>query len=281
MANGDTHRQPRSWPVRQVRRILDLPNDDLRKTLLVTLAVCLVCSVLVSFTAVSLRPLQTAYREGERKQYMTAILDAVPGISDLVEGMDPAGLEERIVDLATGTYADSIDPRAYDQRRAAQDPSMSTELPKDRDVAFIGRRANYATVYILRRRGSIELVILPVHGSGYASTLYGYLALEGDGQTVRALTFYEQGETPGLGALVTNADWQAKWQGKRVRDASGRIRVRVASGKVDPAADEALYEVDAISGATVTSQGVSRLLQFWLGDDGFGPYLQRLSKRRG
>jgi Na+-transporting NADH:ubiquinone oxidoreductase subunit C len=263
------------------RWILDLPNEDLRKTLLVTIAVCLVCSVLVSAVAVSLRPLQEAHRERERKQYIMAILAAVPGISDLVSGTDVLDLEARVIELATGAYADAIDTQAYDQRRAASDPARSTELPADRDVAFIGRRADYSTVYVLRDQGHIRLLILPVHGSGYASTLYGYLALEGDGNTIRALTFYEHGETPGLGAQVTDPGWRGQWQGKRARDEAGRIRVRVASGKVDPAAADAAYEVDAISGATMTSQGVSDLLRFWLGEDGFGPFLERLGRERG
>jgi len=279
MASDETGRRNRFGSVPILRRILDLPSDDLRKVLFVTLAVCLVCSTLVSVTAVLLRPRQAAHRERERQQYVMAILETVPGISGLVGSMDISGLEARVVDLAAGTYADSIDPQSYDQRRAAEDPDMSTKLSDERDPAFIGRRADYATVYIVRRHGDVELVILPVHGSGYASTMYGYLALEGDGVTVRALTFYEHGETPGLGAQVTDPAWLAQWHGKQVRDASGRIRVRVASGKVDPVADDAMYQVDAISGATMTSRGVTDLLQFWLGEDGFGPFLERLATR--
>ena len=281
MASGEAGRHYRSGPVQYVRRILELPNEDLRKTLAVTIAVCLVCSVVVSITAVSLRPLQAVHRERERTQHMMAIVKAVPGLSDLVGGTDVAGLEARAVDLATGAYADSIDVKAYDQRLAAKNPALSTELPEDRDLAFIGRRANYATVYILRRQGRVDLLILPVHGSGYASTLYGYLALEGDGGTIRALTFYEHGETPGLGAQITDPAWLAQWQGKRVRDDAGRIRVRVASGKVDPGAGDSVYMVDAISGATMTGDGISDLLQFWLGDDGFGPFLERLATQEG
>jgi Na+-transporting NADH:ubiquinone oxidoreductase subunit C len=254
-------------------------NEDLRKTLLVTVSVCLVCSLLVSTAAVVLRPYQDAHRERERKQYMMAILETVPGISDLVQGIDVLDLEARVVDLTKGAYDDSIDPKVYDQRRAAQDPASSSELSDDHDLAFIGRRANHATVYVLRRDGVIRLLILPVHGSGYQSTLYGYLALDGDLDTIRALTFYEQGETPGLGAGVMDPAWLAQWQGKRLHDDSGRIRVRVASGKVDPSAPEAVYEVDAISGATMTSESVTDLLQFWLGEDGFGRFLARLEEQ--
>jgi len=255
-------------------------NEGLRKTLLVTLGVCLVCSLLVSTTAVVLRPFQDAHRERERKQYIMAILETVPGISDLVQGADVIDLEARVVDLTMGAYDDSIDPQVYDQRRAAQDVASSTELADDRDLAFIGRRANHATVYTLRRDGRIHLLILPVHGSGYQSTLYGYLALDGDLDTIRALTFYEQGETPGLGAQVTDPAWLAQWPGKRIRDESGRIRVRVASGTVDPSDPEAVYEVDAISGATMTSESVSDLLRFWLGEDGFGRFLARIAEQR-
>ena len=127
--------------------------------------------------------------------------------------------------------------------------------------------------------GGVELIILPVRGSGYQSPLYGFLALAGDTSTVVALTFYEQGDTPGMGARIQDPSWEVLWPGKQVYDDAGAVRIGVARGKVTPGSMDADHLVDGISGATRTSQGVHGLLRFWLGDFGFGPYLERV--RRG
>jgi Na+-transporting NADH:ubiquinone oxidoreductase subunit C len=124
----------------------------------------------------------------------------------------------------------------------------------------------------------VRLIVLPVHGSGYVSTLYGHLALDSDGRTIRGLDFYEHAETPGLGSEIETPAWRALWPGKLTRDASGALRVGVAKGKVDPDGPDAAYQVDGITGATRTGIGVTNLLRFWLGPDGYGPYLERLSR---
>jgi Na+-transporting NADH:ubiquinone oxidoreductase subunit C len=146
------------------------------------------------------------------------------------------------------------------------------------DFASVGRRAKYAPVFRVKREGGngIEAVILPVHGYGLWSTLYGFLALDLDLNTIRGLTFYEHGETPGLGGEVDNPRWKHLWVGKKAFDENGDLRIAVIKGQVNPSAPAAKYEVDGISGATLTSRGVSNLIRFWLGDEGFGPYLDRL-----
>jgi len=246
------------------------------RTTLVTMAICLVCSVLVSSTAVLLRPLQAANRDRERQQRVLDIVARQPGLAELFAELGDAAVVARVVELETGAYADWIDPASFDPRRAARDPLQSVALPPERDPAGIGRRANHATVYLVQRDGRIELVILPVHGQGYASTLYGYVGLDPAGGTVRALTFYEHGETPGLGAEVDDPDWLAEWEGVSVRDDQGRIRLGVAAEGLDPGSPDAAYLVDGLTGATRTGEGVTRLLRFWLGDDGFAPYLSRI-----
>ncbi len=254
----------------------DTPNDHPVKTLVVAFSVALVCAVVVSTVAVSLRPLQEANSERERERHIMAIVERLPGVEALLGAAAAPEVEARVIELATGAYVRSIDPAEYDQRRAAADPQRSVELPAEQDIARLGRRAKYATVYLVKEAGEVSLIILPVHGSGYASTLYGFLALTGDGNTVAALSFFEHGETPGMGARVDDPDWLGKWPGKRLRDEDGRLRVEVVKGRVDPNAPAAPYQVDGISGATRTSQGVANLLRFWMGDLGFGPFLEKL-----
>ena len=165
----------------------------------------------------------------------------------------------------------SIDAARFDARRAVRDPA--------RDLAQIKRRARHAVVYLVRRDGRLRLVILPVHGRGFGSMIYGYLGLSGDTRTVIGLSFYEHGETPGLGALIDDRDWLGRWRGKTVWDDDGKPALAIASGVVDPTAPDAHHRVDGLTGATWTSRGVTNLLHFWLGEDGFGPFLRRLRER--
>ena len=177
---------------------------------------------------------------------------------------------------------EGVDPETYDQRQAAKDPVQSVDIPAEKDLGGNKRRAELAPVYLVRQGGEVEKIILPVHGKGLWSTLYGFLALDAkDLSTIRALVFYEHAETPGLGGEVDNPNWRAQWNGKGAFDEKGSIRIEVIKGKVDPGRTEAKYQVDGISGASITTRGVKNMLRYWLGEDGFGPYLARLKARGG
>ncbi len=251
-------------------------EENPARTLLVAFVVCAVCSVVVSATAVFLEPRQRANREREREQQIQAIVARQPGLAELLEGLEGVSLEPHVVELATGELADHIDAATFDARRAANDPLLGVALPADRDPARIGRRSRFAVVYLIEAAGRIELVILPVHGSGYASTLYGYLALAGDTNTVAGLSFYEHGETPGLGSEIEEPYFLESWPGKLVRDEKGELRIGIALDEVDPDSPDAAYEVDGLTGATRTCSGVTQLLRYWLGEDGFAPFLERV-----
>lgn len=264
-----------------IQRFRDMPNDSASKTLIVALAVSLFGSILVSGSAILLKPLHLVNKERERQQYLLEIVERLPGIQELFETVEARHVEAQVVDLTTGKYHRSISPSEYDQRKAAQDPRRSVTIPPSRDMAKIKRRAKYATVYLVRKDGRVKLIILPVHGRGFASTLYGYLGLDADTNTVVGLSFYEHGETPGLGAQVNKPAWRHQWRGKKIWDEAGRLRIGVAKGHVATDNPAATYEVDGLSGATWTSRGVHNLLRFWLGDDGFGPYLRNLQSQGG
>lgn len=231
------------WP-----RFLALPNDTAVKTLGVVFLVALVCSLLVSITAVATKPMRNANR----------LAYSAVNILKITETLGEGLPVPRLVDLAKGNYVD-------------HDPGTRTDIPGDRDLARLGTREDVETVYELRDAGKLKLVILPVRGNGYQSMLKGYLALKADLNTVAALTFYEHDETPGLGARVEDGAWQALWPGKQVVDAEGDIRIEVVKGR-----GSGIHQVDGISGATRTSTGVTTLIRFWLGPDGYGPYLAKL-----
>lgn len=262
---------PLSW----WRRFLALPNDSRTKTFVVAFLVAAVSAAAVTVTAVSLKPRQMENVERERRQRMAEMLASVPGLAGIIGDVDADALETRVVDLTTGRYADDVDPASFDADAAAADPARSVALPAEADIAGIGRRPNLAPVHIVRQDGEALLVVVPAYGTGYKSTIRAYLALEGDVNTIAAISIYEQGETPGLGARITEPAWQQQWAGKRVADETGEIRIGVVRGG---AGGE--YEVDGITGATRSTTGVSNLVRFWLGPDGFGPFLANLREGR-
>ncbi len=259
--------------------ILALPNDSRKKTLVVALALSLVCSMLVSVSAVVLRPLQIANATIDRQRNILAAANLLNENTDVAEAF--SGIEARVVDLESGEFTDDVDAASFDQRRAARDPAMSTALPREQDIAGVGRRSRYATVYLVKAGDAVEQIVLPIHGYGLWSTLYGFIALEPDLNTVVGLKFYEHAETAGLGAEVDNPTWLSQWRGRRVFDASGMPVLRAAKGASMATGDAALYEVDGLAGATLTSDGVTNMLHFWLGEQGFGPFLDNTRKRAG
>jgi len=258
-----------------IGKILALPNDDTRKIVFVALMLCLVCSLVVSAAAVYLRPLQEANRALDRKKNILDVAGLLtPGID--IEQRFAEQIESRIVNLATGEFNHQIDPDHYDQRAAARDPELSAAIPKADDTAGIGRRAQYASVYIVRDGDDLAQLVLPIHGYGLWSTMYGFLSLENDLQTVASIKFYDHGETPGLGGEIDNLAWQAKWVGKKIYDESGAPRLRVVKGSIDVGAADAEYQIDGISGSTLTGIGVSNMIEYWLGENGFREFLNRI-----
>jgi Na+-transporting NADH:ubiquinone oxidoreductase subunit C len=203
---------------------------------------------------------------------MAAMLDQLPGLRDLMEEMGVDALETRLVDLETGTFVDGTDAEAFDMAAAETDPEMSIAIPSEADIARIGRRSTLAKVHLLERDGDVLLIVLPIVGKGYQSTIRATLALEADLKTVAALTITEQGDTPGLGARVDTPEWLSLWPGKELIDETGSIVIEVVRGTASGP-----HQVDAISGATMTSNGVANMLRYWLGDHGYGPLLDRLA----
>ena len=248
-------------------------RDSIGNTLIVAVSLSLVCSLLVATTAVLLKPKQ----QKNRDQYRQAIILDVAGLRDPGADIEAsfAGIESRIVNLADGEYIDSIDTRSFDERDAANDPELSIAIPDSLDLATIRRRAIYAPVYIIRKEGRIEQVILPVYGTGLWSTMYGYMAIAGDGTTVRGLRFYEHAETPGLGDQIDDDAWRAKWSGKQVYGPDGVARIEVVRGTAQSGADGS-SQIDGISGATLTGRGVTNLVRYWTGPHGFGPFLSKI-----
>lgn len=261
-----------------------LDRDSLTYTIGFAAAVCLICGVVVASAAVTLRPAQARNQLVDR---LSKVLD-VAGLveegeqlkGDEVIARFEKNVTPRVIALKSGEYADdAVDAKDYDPRKAARDPETSYAAPEN--PARVLRLPNHGLVYQVMRDDQIEGLVLPIQGYGLWSTMYGYIALEKDGQTVAGITFYEHGETPGLGGEIENPRWQARWEGRKVYKEDGEeVELRVVKGNIGPP-DEDPYRVDALSGATITSRGVSHALEFWLGPHAFGPYLEAYRAEQG
>ena len=248
-------------------------NDSISKTFAVALALCVVCAVVVSSAAVILRPTQEVNKLLDLKTNILASAGLLEqGVS--IEAQFEQ-ISTRVVDLETGRFTDAVDVASYDQRKASKDPALSIALDPKQDPAKIKRRANYATVYLLETEQGIEKIILPIKGYGLWSTLYGFLALESDLQTVAGIGFYEHTETPGLGGEIDNPRWKAGWVGKQAYR-QGDVVINVLKGKVDMSREGADSQIDGLAGATLTTRGVDNLVRYWLGDEGFRPLINYL-----
>jgi Na+-transporting NADH:ubiquinone oxidoreductase subunit C len=254
-------------------------------------AICLVCSIIVSSTAVGLKEQQDANKILDRQKKVLSVAGLMAE-DEILTPEDVAKLFETriksvVVDLATGKIDEGTDPATFDQLKAQKDPATSKSADKNR--AGVSRIPNKALVYqvsqgLMGTGGSgfaLEQYIFPVEGKGLWSTLYGFVALAPDCNEIKGLTFYAHKETPGLGGEVDNPKWKKSWKGKLAFGPAGtdptsweKTKVEVVKLKTDKD-----HHIDALSGATITGNGVTHLLRFWLGEDGFGPYIQSVAVR--
>jgi len=261
-------------------RVLALGNDSLEKTIAIALALCLVCAVFVSLSAVGLKPLQTYNKALDMKKNILDVAGLLKEGTNIDQAFETQ-IEAKIVDLKTGDYDDSIDVENFDQRKAAKDPEQNVVIERKDDIASIKVKSKKAKVYLVRTGGNISSIILPIHGYGLWSTMYGFLALDADGQTVQSINFYDQAETPGLGGEVVNPAWRALWKGKQLYNSESIPVLRLVKGVVDNSKPDSEFQIDGLAGATLTSNGVTNLIRYWMGNEGFAPYLNKVRTTKG
>ncbi|MGP5194265.1 Na(+)-translocating NADH-quinone reductase subunit C [Psychrobacter celer] len=262
------------------------PKSNNAKTISVALTLCLVCSVLVSAVAVGLKPAQIENARLDRNKNILVAAGMYNAESDTASDVAERfkDFDVEIIDLNTGDYLDDEalkaagipDRNAYDASQATKNQALSEDLG-DNDPAGIGRKPKYAKVYVKSDdAGNPEMVVLPIQGYGLWGTIYGFLTLESDMNTIKGISFYEHKETPGLGARIEEPEWRAQWSGIQSYDEDGNVATGVT--KAGTPKDN---WVDGISGATLTGRGVSNMIQFWLGEQGYKPYLDKLREDSG
>ena len=260
------------------------PKDSIANTLIVSLTLCIVCSLRVSGAAVALKPRQEKNKALDRQKNIVAAAglgDPKAMSTKELEDLFQKRVKRVLVDLDSGEVVADAD-EAYDPRKAAKNDKLNEPIESQFDIGLAKREKQTWVYQVLDDKGQVEQVVLPIYGMGLWSTLYGYVAVGHDIRTIKGLTYYEHGETPGLGGEVENPSWKAKWVGKQIWEEGApredeNLMVGVAKGA--PIAEKADYMVDGLSGATITSRGVDSMLKYWFSDDGFGPYLRSLAPK--
>lgn len=195
---------------------------------------CLICSFMLTFAASSLKPMQQKNQMVDKQKNILKVLR--------VTDTQKKYTNEEVEQLYTN----------YIQNKFINDQGEIVDEKTD------------APIFLYVKNGQVDAYAIPISGYGLWSTLYGYFSVNGDGTTVRGITFYEHGETPGLGAEVEAKWFQDNFIGKKIATTSGQFKsVGIVKGKVDNVVSksEQPYYVDGISGATVTSNGVNEFLK--------------------
>ncbi len=256
-----------------------MAKDTPIRALLTVLVTAVVCSFFVSASVVLLRPIQLNNKLLERSGNVLALTGLLPPDREVDDDellKLYKSLDARVIDIDAIDLDSGYDPYTFDTRKAATDPELSVAIPSGEDIASLGRRSRFKTIYLVWRDDELQRIVLPVRGAGMWSMLYGYIALESDFNTIAGMLFYEQNETPGLGDQIAKPHWQAKWVGKKLYEDSDEVLFHVSEGPVEAGASGADYEVDALTGATVTANAVTALIRYWFGPNGYGPLLNRL-----
>jgi len=260
-------------------------NESVKNIIIVSLVVCLVCSILVATAAVVLKPRQDANKKLEQRKNVLVSGDLIqegkPFHPSEVGELFSQKIAPFLLDIQEGKrlpkdrMTGNLDPERFDIKKISKDPATSDVIPSKDDIAGIKRKPRYVIAYFVKDGDKIEKIIFPVIGKGLWSTLYGFLAVDKNLETVRGFTIYEHGETPGLGGEVDNIKWKESWKGKIGFNDSGELVLKVIKGKTMPGTQS---EIDGLSGATLTTRGVDNMIKFWFGPQGYGPFLTMWKK---
>lgn len=196
-----------------------------------------VVAAILSLAATSLKPFQDKNITLEKKQ---SILKSI-GVEVSRDEADEA-YEEFIVNSLVLRNGDVVDDQV----------AFNVDLSKEIDKTLTER---YAPLYVAKKEGETYYV-LPLRGKGLWGPIWGYLALEKDVNTVYGAIFDHKSETPGLGAEISTPIFMDQFQGKKILN-ENREFVSIQVRKGDAAGD---YQVDGISGGTITSVGVQDMI---------------------
>lgn len=230
---------------------------DFSNKYIMTFAMVMVVSVaiLLSLTALLLQPLQAKNVEVEKKMNILSSINVVATKTDAVTLYDKY-IKDSYVINTEGKHLEGVDPFTVSLRAEQKKPLEEQYLP-----VFIAVTDNGDTLHIL-----------PLEGKGLWGPIWGYVALKSDMSTIAGVTFDHKGETPGLGAEINTTEFESQFIDKNLYRNGSFVSIKVVKGGAQPGS---MSEVDAISGGTITSNGLEDMVY-----DGIIKYEKYLSQNR-
>lgn len=247
-------------------------KDSVGGTISIVIILSLICSLIVAGSAVLLKEPQLEQKQLDKQKNILSVAGLLQADTKntQIKEIYAKNIEPRLVDLATGDYVESTGN--FDAKQAAKDPEQSVAIAPEQDKAHLRKRAKLAEVYLVKDNNQVTQIVLPIYGIGLWSVMYGFVSIQPDGNTIKGITYYDHGETPGLGGEIENPKWQAHFVGKKLYNEQDQPAIRIGKG----ASIDKAHGIDALSGATLTSNGVQGTFDYWFGVNGFGPYLAKL-----
>lgn len=201
----------------------------------------IVVAAALAFTATSLKPLQADNVRKEKMQNILSTIGVDVSRDEAAKSFDQF-VKERLALNADGTVNESVDAFKVDLMKETKKPSEQQAYP----------------IYIAEKEGKTFYVV-PLFGAGLWKEIWGYVALDSDKNTIIGASFDHAGETPGLGAEINQSWYEDQYIGKTIFDESNNfVSVKAVKGGAKPGD---MHGVDAISGGTITSDGVSAMLE--------------------
>ncbi|QIR15574.1 Na(+)-translocating NADH-quinone reductase subunit C [Shewanella aestuarii] len=246
-------------------------KDSVMGTMVFIISLSLVCSFMITGTAEILKERKLVKKRDEVQQFVLKAADIA--IDTDFREVFAARVQPKIVNIESGEFVEQENILDFDERMAAINPDTSRKPKKD--TAKIKTRADIVRIFeVFDESGKLTSVVMPIYGKGLWSMIYGYLAVEPDLNTIKNIVFYEHGETPGIADFVTDPEWNALWQGKKLFDEQGKIAIKVVKGGAK-AGD--IHGIDGVSGATRTGLGIQKAVEFWFGVEGYQTFLNRFA----
>lgn len=246
-------------------------KDSAGGTISIVIILSLVCSIIVAGSAVLLKPRQEEQKVYNKQENVLKVAGLLSQGTD-VKATFKNQIETKYIDITSGNFV--AKPNKYDSLLAVKDPEQRITLTPEDDKAGIRYRAKIAEIYLVKDTdGKVIKLVLPIYGNGLWSMIYGFVSVSPDGDTLEGITFYQQGETPGLGGEIDNPKWQAQFPGKKLFDENNNSAIVIAKGAAELNKE---HGIDALSGATLTSRGMQHIFDFWFGKLGFETFLQKV-----
>lgn len=225
----------------------------------VSLIVALFFSFLVSLSVYLLKEKQDYNIKQDRLNHILSIVND-----------NSLEMKTVLVDIKTGNYQKiESDSDFFKNFRILATDKTAIKINKKDDLIGIGSHPSRMPAYLFYRGDKIEKIVLLIYGNGLWSTMYGFISLNKDLNTISGITFFDQKETPGLGGEVDNPNWKKQWQNKKLFNEKGELVFKVSKGS-----DQ--FSVDGLSGATMTTKGVDNIVKYWFGPNGYQKFLKQL-----